>query len=294
LDQDNSESICCVFDIWNRKPKIKESSTCCYYTSSISPFSFPLLNLLFLLYLSWSIVGDPSWPYSLFWSTSSDHRASILLPWEKWNKAQRNKFPRTTWSSHLKCLKPYFKNWNEHSKMRSCDTLYPERQLRHNTKIKKKKPKWKIEKKGRLGHHHYHHWLIWNHITTWFLCSLFFKTLSLYYFEKKNTCKLSSMHITWSKKCCVFFNPNCTSYAEDTLPSKSCYYLRKKLESPFFLLLSNFLYRYTPKGVSFWILRKTLKIVFIALIGKNTAFFPWNPNPPTFLSWNPICDPLSS
>lgn len=122
----------------------------------------------------------------------------------------------------------------------------------------------------------------------------FFKTLRRYYFEKKNPCNLSSMHITWSKKCCVFFNPNCTSYAEDTLPSKSCYYLRKKLESPFFLLLSNFLYRYTPKGVSFWILRKTLKIVFIALIGKNTAFFPWNPNPPTFLSWNPICDPLSS
>jgi len=185
LDQDNSESICCVFDIWNRKPKIKESSTCCYYTSSISPFSFPLLNLLFLLYLSWSIVGDPSWPYSLFWSTSSDHRASILLPWEKWNKAQRNKFPRTTWSSHLKCLKPYFKNWNEHSKMRSCDTLYPERQLRHNTKIKKKKPKWKIEKKRKIRasslsslinlKSHYHMIFVFP----------FFKTLRRYYFEKK-------------------------------------------------------------------------------------------------------------
>lgn len=42
------------------------------------------------------------------------------------------------------------------------------------------------------------------------------------------------------KKMLCFLYPNCTSYAEDTLPSKSCYYLRKKLESPFFLLLSNF------------------------------------------------------
>jgi len=75
-------------------------------------------------------------------------------------------------------------------------------------------------------------------------------------------------------------------------PFKILLLSKKKLESPFFLLLSNFLYRYTPKGVSFWILRKTLKIVFIALIGKNTAFFPWNPNPPTFLSWNPICRSL--
>jgi len=145
------------------------------------------------------------------------------------------------------------------------------------TQHENQEEKTEIEKKGRLGHHHYHHWLIWNHITTWFLCSLFFKTLRRYYFEKKNPCNLSSMHITWSKKCCVFFNPNCTSYAEDTLPSKSCYYLRKKLESPFFLLLSNFLYRYTPKGVSFWILRKTLKIVFIALIGKKYSFFSLEP-----------------
>lgn len=133
-----------MFLTWNRKPEDQRIINL-LLLHFIKPFSFPLLLLLFLVYLSWSIVGDPSWPYSLFWSTSSD-QASILLPWEKWKKAQRNKFPRTTWSSHLKCLKPYFKNWNEHSKMRSCDTLYPERQLTQHTKIKKKKPKW-IEKK---------------------------------------------------------------------------------------------------------------------------------------------------
>ena len=172
-----------------------------YYT--VEFFSF-----LFLLYLSWSIVGDPSWPYSLFWSTSSD-QASILLPWEKWNKAQRNKFPRTTWSSHLKCLKPYFKNWNEHSKMRSCDTLYPERQLTQHTKIKKKKPKWIEKRKIRASSlsslinfkSHYHDFCVFPFL-------FFYPFVATTLKEKKNPCNLSSMHITWSKKkCCVFFTP---------------------------------------------------------------------------------------
>lgn len=131
-----------------------------------------------------------------------------------------------------------------------------------NTTHENQEEKTKVNrKKGRLGHHHYHHWLILNHITMIFVCSLFCfflipSSLKLWKKKKSVQSKFNAYHMIKKKMLC-FLYPNCTSYAEDTLPSKSCYYLRKKLESPFFSYFPIFLYRYTPKGVSFWILRKT-------------------------------------